>query len=423
MDNQRGRKGWMGICLGVLGASLAGAAVAADWLQFRGPGGQGVAEAEGLPTRWSDSENLRWTTPLPGPGSSTPIAVGNRLFLTCFSGYGTGGQGGERMEDLRLHVLSLDLQNGGILWNTTIPPRLPESTRVRDHGYAAPTPASDGKHLFVFFGKTGLFKLDLEGKRMWEADVGSGIHGWGCGTSPVLHKGLVLVNASVESGSLVAVHQETGKEVWRAGGMKESWNTPHIVALEGGRTEVVVSVKGAVLAFDPETGRQLWRCRGVQDYVCPSIVSRDGVVYVIGGRKSQALAIRAGGTGDVTGTHLLWEAPVGANVSSPVIVGDALYWVSDRNTTAYCLGLADGTIRYAEKFPGQPYASVLAADGKLYVVTRTGGTVVLGATPRYEVLAHNRLQDRSQFQASPIVAGDCLILRSDRAVYCIGNTP
>ncbi|QDV86685.1 PQQ-binding-like beta-propeller repeat protein [Stieleria magnilauensis] len=393
---------------------------AADWPQFRGPGGQGVTSDTNLPLVWSESENVAWKTELPGYGASSPIALGDRLYVTCYSGYGIDRENPGRMEDLTLHVVCLG-NDGEIVWDQHVQPKLPESERVRDHGYAAATPATDGEFLYVFFGKTGVLKFDLDGNQLWQADVGDRTHGWGCGTSPVLYRNLVIVNASVESGSLVAIDKETGEEVWRAGGMDASWNTPHLVDVGGGKQELVVSVKDKILAFDPATGAPLWNCDGIPDYVCPSIVSQDGVVYVIGGRTSRAIAVRAGGRGDVTDTHRLWEAKAGANVVSPVIHQGHLYWVSDRNTIAYCVRLADGEVVYAERFRGQPYASALAGDGKLYVVTRNGGTYVLAAKPEFEQLAHNRLDDRSTFNASPIVADGKLYLRSDKYLYCIGE--
>jgi outer membrane protein assembly factor BamB len=392
---------------------------AAEWLQFRGPGGQGASAEKNLPLTWSGTENIAWKTELPGPGASSPIALGDHLYVTCYSGYGADRRNPGQMADLRLHVVCLT-KAGNIVWDQKVKPTLPESSRVRDHGYAGPTPVTDGKHLFVFFGKSGVFKFDLDGKQLWQTEVGTKTHGWGCGTSPVLYKNLVIVNASVESSSLVAIDKESGDEVWRAGGMSASWNTPHLVDV-GGKQELVVSVQRKILAFDPQTGDQLWNCAGIQDYVCPSIVSNDGVVYVIGGRTSRAIAIKAGGRGDVTSSHRLWEAKAGANVVSPVIHEGHMYWVSDRNKVAYCLRLKDGEVIYSERFPDQPYASTLVADGKLYVVTRYGGTYVLAAGPEFKELAHNKIDDRSTFNASPIVADGRLFLRSDKFLYSIGK--
>ena len=403
-------------------AFLPSASHAADWLQFRGPGGLGVsASAKNLATTWSDSENLIWKTALPGAGASSPILLGDRIYITAYSGYGTFPEERGELEQLRLHVLSLDPTTGKVVWDTALRPRLPESDRVRDHGYAAPTPVSDGEYLYVFFGQSGVFKFDLKGKQLWQADVGSGTHGWGCGTSPVLYKNLVIVNASVESRSLVGIDKRTGKEVWRADGMRSAWNTPHLVQLENGKTELVVSVKNLILGFDPETGKKLWSCAGIEDYVCPSIVSEDGIAYAIGGRQSRTIAVRAGGRGDVTETHRLWEAKAGANVSSPVIHDGHLYWVSDRNSIAYCLRLKDGEVLVNRRFERQPYASALLADGKIYIVTRYDGTVVLEADPSFKEIAHNKLADESVFNASPVAVGDRLYLRSDTHLYCIGK--
>ncbi len=399
-------------------AILVSTGAAQDWPQFRGPGSQGLGQAENLPLTWSESQNVAWKTELPGAGSSSPIALQGRLYVTCYSGYGVKkGQGS--LDDLRLHLVCVDAGTGTLQWNKTIHPELPESKQVRDHGYTAQTPATDGKHLYVFLGKTGVFKFDLQGNQIWRASVGSKTHGWGSGTSPVLYDNLVIVNASVESGELVALDKKDGEAVWRKSGMKSSWNTPHLVKTQTGATELAVTVKDSVLGFDPATGNELWRCKAIEDYICPSIVSHEGVLYAIGGRRSQALAIRSGGRGDVTDTHKLWHIKVGANVSSPLVHDGHLYWVSDRNQTAYCVRLTDGAVQFEEKVKQQPYASVMLADDKLYVVTRQGGTLVLAAQPQYKLLAHNRLADKSQFNASPIIAGGRLILRSDRNLYCL----
>ena len=404
--------------LALLVVLLGRTVVSADWPQFRGPSGLGVSQEKGLPVVWSEEENLVWKTGLPGYGSSSPISLAGRLYVTCYSGYGTG-QLDEKMEDLTLHVVCLAQASGQVIWDQHVHPKLPEAESVRDHGYAGPTPATDGKHLYVFFGKTGVFKFDLSGKPLWQTDVGSQTHSWGCGTSPVLYENLVIVNASVESGALVAISKENGNEVWRSPGMKSSWNTPHLVAISDGKDELVVSVQDKILGFDPRTGDALWTCDGIQDYVCPSVVSHDGVVYAIGGRQSRAIAVRAGGRGDVTETHRLWEAKAGANVTSPVILNGHMYWVSDRNKVAYCLRLSDGEVIYSERFPSQPYASAVAGEDRIYIATRYDGTYVIAAKPEFEELAHNTLDDQSTFNASPIISNGSLILRSDHFLYCI----
>ncbi len=401
--------------------SLPAAVHAAGWPQFRGPGGLGVSQAENLPITWSETENVAWKTPLPGYGASSPIALAGRLYVTCHSGYGT--ERDQVMEDLTLHVVCVDGENGAILWDRQIEPTLPESPRVRDHGYAAATPATDGEHLYVFFGKSGVFKFDLDGRQLWRTSVGTGIHGWGSGTSPVLYENLVIINASVESESLVALDKETGKEVWRAGGIRESWNTPLIAAAESGRRELIVAVRGKVLAFTPDTGRALWSCdTNISWYIAPSMVAADGVVYCLGGRSGvAALAVRMGGSGDVTATHRLWTSTSGSNVSSPVVHDGHLYWMHEQRGVAFCAIAATGELVYERRLEGarQVYASALLADGRLYYVARNGETFVLAARPEFQQRARNRLADRSTFNASPIVHNGMLILRSDENLYAI----
>lgn len=417
MKNSPALLAWIAATLlfGINTGSFAG-----DWPQFRGPDGLGVSDETGLPVEWSGSKNLAWRTELPGYGASSPITLGGKVFVTCYSGYGTEGDS-LKMEDLTLHVVCVNRADGSVAWDQEVKPKLPESERVRDHGYAGPTPATDGEFLYVFFGKTGVLKFDLTGKQIWQADVGSKLNGWGCGTSPVLFENLVIVNASVESGSLVAIDKTSGKEAWRAGGMQSSWNTPHLVELENGQHELVVSVKNYILGFDPKTGKELWSCDGIPDYVCPSVISHDGIAYVIGGRTSKAIAVRAGGRGDVTDTHKVWEAKAGSNVCSPIIHDGHMYWVSDRNQVAYCVRLSDGEVLHSERFRAQPYASATAGDGKIYIVTRNGGTYVMAATPEFTQLAHNTFDDRSTFNASPAISNGQIFLRSDRYLYCVGS--
>jgi outer membrane protein assembly factor BamB len=235
-------------------------APAADWTQFRGPGASGVSEATGTPLRWSDTEGIVWKTDLPGLGASSPIVFGDRLFLTCYTGFGPGISGGD-MASLQRHLLCLDRTSGKLLWNTPVAAELPEQERIReDHGYATSTPVVDAERVYAFFGKSGVFAFDHSGKQLWNTKVGSELNGWGSATSPVLHGELVLVNASVESGSLVALDRKTGREVWRASGVNESWHAPALVNAPGGKTEVVMALNKRVLGFDADTGAPLWTC-------------------------------------------------------------------------------------------------------------------------------------------------------------------
>ena len=401
-------------------------APAADWTQFRGPGGLGTSADKGVPLTWSQSENLAWKVELPGAGSSSPVIFGDKIFLTAFSGYNVPGQPQGSQNDLKRYVLCLDRKTGRTVWSKNLAVKLPEQERMREgHGYASSTPVVDAERVYVFAGKSGVFALDHSGQQLWQADVGNGLHGFGSGTSPILLGDLVIVNASVESQSLIAFEKATGKETWRAGGIRESWNTPIPVRTKDGKTELVVAIMGKVLGLDPASGQQLWNCAtDIGWYMVPSLVAHDDVVYCVGGRNGGgALAVRTGGRGDVTRTHRLWAIKKGSNVPSPVYHEGHLYWINETDSIAYCVEAASGKIVYEERVPrgGQVYASALLADGRIYHVDRTGRTYVIAAKPKFELLATNDLRDRSMFNATPVAVDGKLYIRSDKAMYCIGK--
>jgi outer membrane protein assembly factor BamB len=192
-----------------------------------------------------------------------------------------------------------------------------------------------------------------------------------------------------------------------------------------GKAELVVAVAGKVLGFAPETGKALWSCKtDIGWYMVPSVVAAEGVVYCLGGRSGTAgLAVRAGGSGDVTDSHRLWTSQKGSNVSSPIYRDAHLYWMHEQRGIAYCAKAATGEIVYEQRLEGagQVYSSPLLADGRLYYVTRYGKTFVLAAKPQFEQLAVNDLSDRGVFNGSPAVAGNRLLLRSDKYLYCVGK--
>lgn len=418
------RLGTRGVFLLTISA-LASPVWGGDWTQFRGPHGLGVSEEKGLPVRWSSTENIVWKVDLPGPGASSPIVLGNRVFLTSYSGYGLKPSEGDEKQLLR-HLSCFDRKTGAPLWSKTFEPNFPEHKYEGEgsyHGYAASTPVTDGERLYVFFGKAGVFCFDLDGNQLWKVSVGEGTHRWGSGTSPVLFGKLLLINASVESQSLVALDKLTGKEEWRTGEIKSSWNTPFL--MEGkDRTEVIVSVQNRLLSFDPKDGKALWDADGVHRYVCPSVVAHDDMVFAIGGGHT-SLAVRAGGNGDVTASHGMWRQSKGSNVSSPIYLDGHLYWAHESGGFVCCQNALTGESVYQERLeprPGNIWSTPVLADGKMYFVSQHNGTFVIAAKPKFELLAHNVFaEDDSRVNASPAVSDGQLLLRTDRALYCIGT--
>ncbi|MEZ6128665.1 MAG: PQQ-binding-like beta-propeller repeat protein [Planctomycetaceae bacterium] len=394
-----------------------------DWPQFRGIGGQGKSTETGLPVNWGPERNIVWKTALPGAGTSSPIFVGDRIFLTCYSGFGIPNEPTGDMNSLKLTVVCLNRSDGSLRWQTPVAPALPEQPTIRDeHGYASSTPAADDDHVYVFFGKTGVFAFDYDGHQKWHATVGANLNGWGSAASPVLCGDLLIVNASVESESLYALDKRTGTEVWRVPNIREAWNTPVLLNSSGGSTELIVPVLRNLLAFDPATGKKLWWCDTHIDwYMVPSAVVQDDVVYCLGGRSGGALAVRGGGRNDVEPSHVVWTGNKGSNVTSPVVHDGHLYWMSEKLGVAYCADAATGNIVYEERLPraGQVYASAVLADGKIYYVARNGKTFVVAAKPVFELLATNETEERGRFDASPAIADGALFLRSNRFLHCI----
>lgn len=411
----------LGIALSTCALSLP---VHADWNRFRGTDGLGSSGAKGVPLTWSDSSNIVWKTALPGPGASSPIVVGDRIFLTCY----TSGREPGDLSKLQRHLLRLRAQDGHIQWNTSTPADLPEQEKIREeHGYASSTPVADAERIYTFYGKSGVFAFDHSGKQLWRAKVGEQLNGWGSATSPLLYQNLLLVNASIESESLVALDSRTGREVWRAPGIKDSWHAPVVLSLPGGKVEVVVAMFRKVVGLAADTGEQLWKAdTGISWYMCPTPVTADGIVYSIGGRNPNGgLAIRGGGRGDITGTHVMWKINKGSNVPSPILYEGHLYFAHENLGVVYCVNVATGELVYEERLepsPGQIYASPVLANGRVYYTGRGGRTVAIAAQPKFARLADSVLESgRGMFNSSAAFHQNRLLLRSNRALYCIGQ--
>ena len=255
---------WQFTLASIVAAALAPPAGASDWARFRGDNGSGVSpDAASVPSEWSKTKNLKWSVDLPGQGVSCPIVVGDRVYVTCWTGTGP--------DDLMRHLVCYDRHSGKPIFGKQIAPAAKDESydqMFTQTGYTAHTPVSDGQDIYCFFGVSGVYKFDLDGNEQWRTSVGTefGMNHWGTASSPILYKNFVIVPAAAESKSLVALKKENGEEAWKFQDDKflGAWSTPVLATLPDGRQEVVMCVPGEVWGFDPETGKQLWTCQGAE---------------------------------------------------------------------------------------------------------------------------------------------------------------
>lgn len=438
------------ICMLALFASQTSpgnAAGSSNWPQWRGPDGQGVSDEKNLPTEWSDTKNVLWKTPIPGKGFSQPIIWGKQVFLT------TDVEGGAAPESHKppkhtignqefkhpdwygvdlLHtfkILSLDRDTGKILWEKTAYEGTVFDYRHKRGNYAAPTPVTDGKYVWAYFGSEGLYCYDFDGKLIWKKSLGPiPTIGMGVGTSPVLHGDLLILQCDENEGKnsfITALNKKTGKEVWRtARPVQVSWTTPVLVKVNN-RTELITSGNEFLISYDPATGKEFWRTSGLKSHAIATPVVGHGLAILSSGYPQKAIiAVKLGGSGNLDGTDkIAWKYNKGtAYVPSPILYGDFVYLMSDAGILT-CLNAKTGEVVYeggrvpvATKFYG---ASPVAFDGKILLTSDDGDTYVIKAGPKHEVLGANSLGEPSR--TSIAIADGRLFIRGDKHLFCIGN--
>jgi len=389
------------------------------WTQWRGSQGTGISEANDLPVQWDES-HLIWTAELDGRGQSSPIAWGNRIFLT------TASKGGHECA-----VVCIDRESGQQLWKADIPNDEPEKI----HGmntWATPTCACDGQLVVASFGDAGLHCYDLDGTRRWSVELGKfSRSGWGSGSSPVILDDLVIQTCDADNVSfLVGINKYNGQEVWRTPRPElRSFSTPVLIDT-GKRKELVLNGSAGIHAYDPSQGNLLWFCSGGSGRGTPTVVPGAGLVIAISGRRRGAgdmMAVRPGGSGDVTTTQLVWSVARGSgrDLPSPIVVGDYLFTVDLRPGLATCYHTATGKELWKKRLRGNFSASPIAAGGLIYVLSESGETTVIKPERQYHEIARNRLSadDEEIFRASLMPYEGRIFCRSDRRLYCVGKFP
>jgi len=449
----------------LLTATIAGASTA--WHQWRGPGQAGVTDATNLPVQWDDGENILWKTALPGPGSSQPVVWDATIFVTSFSGYNpsTGQNIGDPVpvDGIVFHVTRVDMRTGKVIWNRKIEPLNPleqRSKNVAYHGFATPTPIIEANRLYVSFGTGGVFCLDHSGAQIWSASIGTDNPDWGYAASLASYESLIIANACVESGALIALDKSTGKEVWRnteglGQGMNQiSRSTPLIFQNAEGEDRMAILAAGQFIqVHDPATGELLWKeGRWGGGYASGTpVVSEDGsVLYAAFGGSHGPTAMAAFRTGDDVAERVIWETDyVGHGLVPPVLYRGRLYYgayggVKPSAAQGFgCIDAATGEKVFhhqPDEFGDNIYSPPLAGDGKIYIQSQLLGTWVLEATDEYNLLAQNVLdEDRVEtemklnvrqtgnksgngFVAMPIpLANGHLLLRGYWGLYCVRN--
>jgi len=381
------------------------------WPRFRGPNGQGDTNATSLPTVWDkDGTGIAWRTKLAGVGNSSPIIWGDHVFLTSSNAKGT-----ERF------VHCFNRVDGAPRWTKQVPAKPPEPG-VRDkNGFASATPVTDGERVIAFLGSCGLICYDFDGKLLWHHDSMTVKTTHGTGSSPLLYKNLVILaqDQNQSESIFLALDKTTGKKVWetkRARGM--TWTTPTVIRV-GDHDELVLAGAETVRGYDPSTGKELWSLRGPTQEVVPALVIGPDLIYSASGRNGPTLALRPGGVGDTTKTHLVWRAVRGGpHVPTPALVNGRLYIANDTGVFT-CLDATTGELIFQERIAERFSASPIIAGDLLYFASESGVTYVVKTGDTLQVIARNDLG--SPILASPAVADGRIILRTENELICLGT--
>jgi outer membrane protein assembly factor BamB len=422
------------------------------------------------PVEFGDAKNVKWRVAIPGRGFSTPVIWEDRIFLTTAVPTGktvkeetpapadagqnqqgtaaqSGGQPGGQQErrgrrggnpnsgsgageEHKFVVMCLDRKTGKVIWERVAKVAVPHEGYHRTYGsFASYSPVTDGKFLYVSFGSRGIYCYDLNGKLIWEKDLGVQMRmrlQFGEGSAPAIYNNLLIHNFDQESGSFViALDRRNGKEVWRVSRDEiSSWSTPAVIDYKG-KKQIIISASKKVRAYNPEDGKVVWECAGLGSNVIPQPVQHNDTVLVMSGhRDPKLMAIRLGREGDLTGTDaVLWSHTRGTSYTpSPVLHDNKFYALTD-NGTLNCYNATTGEPYYQQQRLPQAdsfKASPVGAGDKLYLASESGVVTVVKMGEKFEVLATNTFEDQ-MFVSSPVVAEGDLFLRSKTNLFCVGE--
>lgn len=399
-------------------------ACAENWPRFRGPGGQGISEETDPPLHWSPTENIAWKTLIPGQGWSSPVVWGDRVFLTTTTEEGRS-----------CHVLCLDKQRGGVLWNKHVFDQEPKHMRAQN-SHATPTPVTDGELVYAVFSTGRVVALDFSGEEVWNTQAVEFFSQHGLGASPILHGDMLIMpfdgsspgedpkvgfKIPWEGAVVMALDKRTGEPVWEAkrGLSRLAHVTPQVVSRQGAM-RLISAAGDAIQGHDASTGELLWTAYSQGEGVTPSIVvGDDDLIYTCSGFEAPTIrAVRLGGSGEVTESHMEWEQRRGVpSLSSLLYVEPHLYSVTDAGVL-HCLDAATGEVVWRTRIGGKHSASPIYADGHVYTLSETDGeTVVFKPGAEYEEVTRNRLGELCK--ASIAVSDGRFYVRGESHLFCI----
>jgi len=403
------------------------------WPQFRGPDGAGLSRSKHVPAHWSRTENVFWRTEM-ASGHSSPVIWRGRIFLTVFKG--TPLPPATRPRSVRERLLGgvpqrgelwtvcLNRADGKVLWEKKCPASTIETVHQTSNP-ASSSPVTDGGHVWVFFGSYGVLCYDFAGTVAWEKPLGPFENRWGAsGSSPVLCGDSLILNLNNDDQAFVlALDKRTGRQQWKTDRpTQRTYATPMFWNV-GGQQQLIINGTDQVTAYDPKTGKEIWHCGGMTKFVNPTPVAGHGLLFVgaNGPGGSVVMAIKPGGRGDITGSHVAWQnfgqAPY---VPSPLLVGDYLFVVKNGGI-ATCFEARTGKVMWKEQLAakGNYYVSPVHADGKIFVANeKDGAFTVFAASPTFKILAHPVMGERTM--ATPAIVDGRIYLRTQKALYCIG---
>lgn len=412
-----------------------------NWAQWRGPDATGVSRTANPPVEWSEDKNIKWKVEIDGQGTSTPIIWNEKVFILTAINTGVKDPSIPNPEDQpktnffdikrpnsqhAFVVLCFDRNTGNELWRQVATTKIPHEGAHHDNNFASSSPTTDGQRLYCWFGSAGMFCYDLDGKKLWERDLGEAKVGssLGEGCSPVLHDDkLVIVRDHAGQSTIEVLDAKTGNTLWkRERDEDNAWATPRVIH-HSGKTQIITAASNAVRSYDLDSSEIIWQCSGLTGNVTPCpVVDGDYVICMSGYEGYAAMAIPLNATGDISGSEkFLWKHDRGTPyIPSPLLYDGMLYYNQSNQSILTCLDSKTGKVVFGPERVGQLsniYASPVGASGRVYFIGRNGTTVVLNRSTQSQVVATNKLDDR--FDASPALTGNQIFLRGATYLYCI----